>query len=182
MRVDTQTCVRYTPLNKHMFANAYMCRIDCRTERGISMKAGVHGFCQAVEMRDRSRGYRRRGTHCRDRAFAGRKGKQNRVPATVLLSAALVLILALTLCSLTSHADEAGTQEYKYYTSVLVTDLDELQVLVERYADCSHYRGIDDYLREVREINHLPLEDSDSLGVAPGNYVILPYYAAEYTF
>ncbi len=146
------------------------------------MKAGVQDFCQAVEMRDRSRGYRGRGTRCRDQAFTGRSGKQNHVPATVLLSAFLVLILTLTLCSLTSHADEAGTQEYKYYTSVLVTDSDELQVLVEQYAGCSHYRGIDDYLQEVRKINHLPLEDSDSLGVAPGNYVILPYYAAEYTF
>ena len=99
----------------------------------------------------------------------------------VILTAGIVAS-AVLLFGLSSQADETGSQMHKYYTSVLVKDAETLNEMAEQYADAGHYRNVRAYLQEVRRINHLPLEDPDQLSVAPGNYVILPYYSAEYSF
>ncbi len=146
------------------------------------MRTCVWMICHAARERDERRGYRcgNRTGHREKRS--GGADVRRTAHTRAALSAVLVLTLALVIFGVTSHADENGTQEYKYYTSILVTDPEEMQTLLEQYAENEHYRGMQDYLREVRSINHLPATDTGSLGVAPGNYIILPYYSSEYSF
>ncbi len=146
------------------------------------MRTCVWMICHAARERDERRGYRcgNRAGHREKRSGSADARRTARTRAA--LSAVLVLTLALVIFGVTSHADEKGTQEYKYYTSILVTDPEEMQALLEQYAENEHYRGMQDYLREVRSINHLPATDTGFLGVAPGNYIILPYYSSEYSF
>lgn len=93
--------------------------------------------------------------------------------------AAAILLTSILIFGMTSHADEKGTQEHKYYTSVLVTGADTLEEVAERYADPSHYRNTAAYYREVCEINHLFSNGDDAPRVSPGNYVVVPYYSAD---
>ncbi len=99
-----------------------------------------------------------------------------------VIFAIFIVLISLLLFGLSSEADETGTQLHKYYTSVLVKDAESLNELAAQYADAEHYRNLRMYYREVREINHLPMDDPDTLQIAPGNYIILPYYSAEYSF
>lgn len=146
------------------------------------MRAGVQAICCAARERDERRGYRCRKRTGKPGTGTGDRDVRRRAHAWAALSVFTGLVLALVIFGVTSHADEKGTQEYKYYTSVLVTGPEQTQALLEQYAENGHYRCLQDYLREVRSINHLPLTDTDSLEVAPGNYIILPYYSSEYSF
>lgn len=96
--------------------------------------------------------------------------------ASVILSGFLVSFL---LFGVTSHADENGKPLHKYYTSVLVKDPATLEEMADRYADSAHYRSSRDYFHEVCEINHLSADEDGIPRIAPGNYVILPYYSSE---
>lgn len=114
----------------------------------------------------------------RERALRARKVKLTyAVPGASV--AAAILLTSILIFGMTSRADEKGMQEYKYYTSVLVTGTNTLEEAAQRYADPSHYRNTTDYYREVCEINHLTLSGGDVPKVAPGNYVIVPYYSAD---
>lgn len=90
-----------------------------------------------------------------------------------------LLAASLLVFGVTSHADESGKPLHKYYTSVLVTDSSTLRQMADQYAEPSHYRSAREYYREVCEINHLTAEDDGIPQIAPGNYVILPYYSAD---
>lgn len=105
------------------------------------------------------------------------KIKSRRVPC--LAAIGVILLWAFLVFGITSHADENGAQLHKYYTSVLVIDEESLAQQVETYASTGDYRDVQSYLREVCRINHLAMRDADTLKVAPGNYVILPYYSSE---
>ncbi len=95
------------------------------------------------------------------------------------LTIGFVILLMFLLFGITSHADEKGAQLHKYYTSVLVIDEESLAEQVEEYAATGDYPNVRTYLREVCRINHLAMRDADTLKIAPGNYVILPYYSSE---
>lgn len=114
----------------------------------------------------------------RARALRARKVRRTYTVLGAALAAA-ILLTSILIFGMTSHADEKGLQEHKYYTSVLVKGADTLEEMAERYADPSHYRNTAAYYREVCEINHLSLNDSGVPRVAPGNYVVVPYYSAD---
>lgn len=139
------------------------------------MNTGVRNIRNAMQFRDQERGYRRRNTTSWETENRGHTHR-------LILSGVVMFVLVFAIFGLTSHADEAGRREYKYYKSVLVTDVNELQTQMEKYADGAHYKDMHDYMREVQRINHLPTEGSDVLKIAPGNYIILPYYSVDYRF
>lgn len=96
-----------------------------------------------------------------------------------LAAIGVIFLWTFLVFGITSHADENGAQLHKYYTSVLVIDEESLAEQVEEYASTGDYRDVRSYLLEVCRINHLAMRDADTLKVAPGNYVILPYYSSE---
>ena len=96
----------------------------------------------------------------------------------ILTGIAVILILGFTLSyhTLLSQANtELEDISYKYYTSVQVEPGDTLWILADRYADKEHYASQDQYIAEVMSMNHLVDED-----IYAGNYLILPYYSADF--
>lgn len=92
------------------------------------------------------------------------------------ISLMLVLFFALSYHVLISQAN-TGMEDisYKYFTSVQIQAGDTLWSLADRYADEMHYASQEQYITEVMEINHLTDE-----AIYAGNYLIVPYYSAEF--
>ena len=82
----------------------------------------------------------------------------------------LPLLAVVTIFAYSSFALAHDTSE-KYYESVLVEEGDTLWSLAGEYSDF-HYDSYEEYIREVRTINHLC---EDSL-IHEGCYLVLPYY------
>lgn len=79
--------------------------------------------------------------------------------------------------NLISRAGEAKEAElsFKYYRNIPVEQGDTLSSIAQTYADQEHYETTDDYVQEVRLINHLEEEDK----IYTGDYLIIPYYSNE---
>ena len=104
-----------------------------------------------------------------------RKRRQKRLSLAVLVCFAVFAALGTSFV-MTSTA-EAGTSEssrYKYYTSIQVEHGSSLWEIAREYAS-SEYEDLDEYIREVRQINHL---DQDT--IYAGSYLCIPYYSSEY--
>lgn len=92
------------------------------------------------------------------------------------IAVVLVLIFTLSYHALVSQAN-TGIEDisYKYFTSIQIQAGDTLWSLADRYADEVHYASQDQYIAEVMEINHITDEN-----IYAGNYLIVPYYSAEF--
>lgn len=92
------------------------------------------------------------------------------------IAVVLVLIFTLSYHVLISQAN-TGMEDvsYKYFTSIQIKAGDTLWSLADRYADEAHYASQDQYIAEVMEINHMTDKD-----IYAGNYLIVPYYSAEF--
>lgn len=89
-----------------------------------------------------------------------------------------VLVVSMLMFSITSRADSKGTIEYKYYTSEMVTADRSVEDIAREKADRAHYPDQESYVRELCSINHLQEKEDGSVYVAPGNYVVVPYYSS----
>ena len=96
----------------------------------------------------------------------------------VLISSLCIAItLAILFGSFLSKAETKASEVtyYKYYTNVKVQSGDTLWSLAEVYMD-ENYASRDEYIREVKQVNHLSKGDT----IVSGEYLILPYYSTEY--
>lgn len=89
----------------------------------------------------------------------------------------LALAFAFLFGSFLSQAEakESDTIYYKYYTNIEIQPGDTLWDLAEDYMG-DQYESRAVYVAEVRQINGIA--DSDS--IVSGQYLIMPYYSAEY--
>ena len=112
------------------------------------------------------------------RARAVRARKVNMIYSLIAASMVLtVLIVCLLRFGFTAQADDGSQEGNKYYTSVMITyEMDALDYARE-YADPEHYESEEAYLKEVCRINHLSELSGELEHLAPGNYIIIPYYA-----
>lgn len=107
-----------------------------------------------------------------------RETRQREIRKKIFLTfftAGLVLFLSIFCHSFLAQAASASeTVQYKYYKNVPVAYGDTLwSIAAENYVN--GYETIDDYIFEVKEINHLE-EDT----VMAGQDLILPYYSSEF--
>lgn len=121
-------------------------------------------------------------TYIRERELRNYQRKlrrQKEIRRTFILTGitfVLVMVFTLSYHALLTHANtELENISYKYYTSVQIQPGDTLWSLADRYADCEHYASQEQYITEVMNMNHLTGED-----IYAGNYLILPYYSAEF--
>ena len=92
------------------------------------------------------------------------------------MTVCLVMTISIGLCVFLSNAkDNSGRTSYKYYTSITVSSEDTLWSIAEKYMDIEHYRTINDYILEVKTMNHL---QSDV--ITYGEHLIIPYYMNSY--
>lgn len=95
----------------------------------------------------------------------------------------LVFILAAVICTgffmvrscviVANAGTEDTTSNYKYYTSVEIQHGDSLWSIAETYMT-DEYDSIQDYIEEIKEINHIKGDQIDQ-----GSYLCVPYYSAE---
>ncbi|MCR5250936.1 MAG: hypothetical protein K6E50_10060 [Lachnospiraceae bacterium] len=91
--------------------------------------------------------------------------------AALFLSVALMLLFGKT-ADAKSETEEAY---YKYYHSFTIESGDSLWAYAKEYACPDGRQSINEYIAEVRRINHLT---DDSL--VAGKSIVLPYYSTEY--
>ncbi len=94
------------------------------------------------------------------------------------LACSLVVIIILAILSgtiLSNAKTVSDAEEYKYFTRYTVGYQDTLWDIASEYAD-AHYDGIQDYLDEVKAINHI--DDLDD--IQAGKVLLLPYYSEAY--
>ncbi|MBD5542997.1 MAG: LysM peptidoglycan-binding domain-containing protein [Lachnospiraceae bacterium] len=93
----------------------------------------------------------------------------------LLFSLASILIISTIFFGLSAKASDSTNETYyKYYTSILIQDGDSLWSLAEENRD-EHFSSQKAYMDEIRKINNL---SDDTL--LSGQYLIIPYYSAEY--
>lgn len=93
----------------------------------------------------------------------------------VVFTFCLVVGLSLSYHALLSKANSASDIiQYKYYKSVSVASGDTLWTLAAANYE-NGYENIEDYICEVKEINHL---NTDT--IQTGQFLVLPYYSEEF--
>lgn len=103
---------------------------------------------------------------------------RNRILA-VLSTVLLIACLAVSYHSIITHAEtETYAEElnFKYYKQIRIEYGDSLWSIAETYAD-DNYKGVVDYINEVKQINHL---EKDTL--FEGQDLIIPYYSSEFVY
>lgn len=111
---------------------------------------------------------------CR-RAIRQRRMRRRKAAAVSFTATAvfcLILAVAISLSTITSSANSG----FKYYTGVTVEAGESLWEMAERYIDYNVYQNKNNYLSEVKRINHL---DEDGT-VFAGQFLVFPYYSMEY--
>ena len=104
-----------------------------------------------------------------------RRRKQRKTSLAALLCFAVLAAFIVSFAMV--NTAEAGTREssrYKYYTSIQVEPGSNLWEIAKEYAS-SEYEDLEEYIQEVRQINHL---DQDV--IYAGSYLCIPYFSSEY--
>lgn len=93
-----------------------------------------------------------------------------------VLTFSLALSLSVSAGSFLSNAKEHNAQtEYKYYASIPVSEGDTLWSIAKTHMG-DHYDTVEDYIKELRQINSLNGDDS----IKTGMYLVVPYYSTEF--
>lgn len=112
----------------------------------------------------------------RNNAKRRRLIKRRRFILTFVLSCVLLLCTA-GIFSLKSNAlSENAEMKYKYYTKITVHSGDTLWNLADTYMDATMYDSKSEYIKEIKDINHLGFAGE----IQSGQEIIVPYYSTEF--
>lgn len=93
-----------------------------------------------------------------------------------IAGAIMLMLFAVSFYSITSLAQEEQLEvSYKYFTSIQIERGDSLWSIAEEYGDEVHYESYEEYITEVKSINHLKDDE-----IVAGQYLIIPYYSYEF--
>ena len=105
-----------------------------------------------------------------------RERELRRKIVVTILTVLIVLGFALSYNVLVTQAtSEIEDISYKYFTSIEVASGDTLWTIAQEYSDAENYDSIDEYIEEVKNMNHM---SSDTL--MAGQFLIVPYYSQEF--
>lgn len=94
----------------------------------------------------------------------------------LIMTVCLVITFSIGINGFLSNAKNNESRTfYKYYTSITVTNEDTLWSIAEKYMDAEHYNSVNDYIQEVKAMNHLK---NDIINY--GEHLIVPYYMDAY--
>ncbi len=97
--------------------------------------------------------------------------------AVLVLTALIILCGVLLGSSIMASGRSTASKDhpsYKYYTSIQIEKGDTLWSIADTYMT-SEYDSIQDYIREIKELNHLGPDD-----IHAGQYLTIPYYSGEF--
>jgi hypothetical protein len=99
----------------------------------------------------------------------------------VTVSAVMIICAAILIFGIRSRAAEKNAETgYKYYTSITVSDGEDLQDIADRYFNDEHYSSTDAYIDEVCAINHYYQTSAELPELHAGDHLIVPYYSDAY--
>lgn len=113
------------------------------------------------------------------RSYRNKKRRERELRRKIVVTILTVLIVlgfALSYNVLVTQAtSEIEDISYKYFTSIEVASGDTLWTIAQEYSDTENYDSIDEYIEEVKNMNHM---SSDTL--MAGQFLIVPYYSQEF--
>lgn len=83
------------------------------------------------------------------------------------------ILIGGTISGFAGTHEQQHTAQYKYYTSIVIEPGDSLWEIASKYMT-SEYKNIEDYMFEVKTLNHL-IDDE----IMAGEYLTIPYYSTE---
>lgn len=93
----------------------------------------------------------------------------------LVMTVCLIVTTSIAVSSFRSNAKNDPSQEdSKYYKSIVVSDSDTLWSIAETYRDGTHYESVQEYIREVKQINSLTND-----AIYADAHLIVPYYAVK---
>lgn len=94
----------------------------------------------------------------------------------LFMTVCLIVFGSVSLSSFRTNAkDDSVEASYKYYKSIIVANDDTLWSIAEQYMDADHYDSINDYIKEVKNMNSM----SDDV-IHYGEHLIIPYYDSSF--
>lgn len=116
-------------------------------------------------------------TNWEKRVIQNKLRRQRQLQVYRLCSMIVIILIATMTVTLTSKASSDKEQVYyKYYSNIVVQPGETLDNIALDHMDAKHYTDAEDYVSEVRLMNHLSEDDS----IHPGDYLIVPYYSSDY--
>lgn len=92
------------------------------------------------------------------------------------MTVCLVITISIGLNGFLSNAkDNNSRTSHKYYTSITVSKEDSLWSIAEKYMDKEHYESTNEYIQEVKNMNHLGNDI-----ITYGEHLIISYYSDAY--
>ena len=92
-----------------------------------------------------------------------------------VMTLCLVITFSFGINSFLSNAKaESSPVSYKYYKSITISNGETLWSIAKENMDAEHYASVNDYIKEVKQVNSL---SSDSINY--GANIIVPYYSYE---
>lgn len=126
---------------------------------------------------------RRRVTEMSDREYysfkkkraAALRMKNNTIKMVIFILSVLILTVSIkAITAMASNSDQRAMQ--KYYRTVSIDFDDTLQSIAEENCDTEHYMSVNDYLNEIKDINHI----SENSAISGGMIIYIPYYGEKH--
>lgn len=103
-----------------------------------------------------------------------REAAQKRVAVLFCSIVAVIMICSVMFGAIHTQAAPAELTN-KYYTSIQIESGDTLWAIANEYIT-DEYADMNEYIREVCSINHISEDE-----IHAGQYIVVPYYAADAT-
>ena len=90
-----------------------------------------------------------------------------------VMTICLVFTFSFSISSFLSNAKaESSPVAYKYYKSITISNGETLWSIAKENMDAEHYASINDYIKEVKQVNSLRTDS-----ISYGANIIVPYYS-----
>ena len=103
-----------------------------------------------------------------------RRCKALRISIIAIATLCIIVIFSASYGAIKSNANS----KFKYYTSITVEAGENLWDIADEYIDYDIYENKNNYIAEVKSINHL----DESSTIVAGQMLIVPYYSAEFVY
>ncbi len=104
-----------------------------------------------------------------------RKLQVQRNISMLIVSIITTVVLCVFAISISTQASGLErTAQYKYYKSIEVSKGDTLWSIAAENFDTEHYKNIQEYVKEIKEMNAMKSDH-----IMSGSCLIIPYYAPD---
>ena len=107
-----------------------------------------------------------------------RRRRQLQVKRNIgMLIVSIITVVVLSVFAISISTQASGlerTAQYKYYKSIEVSKGDTLWSIAAENFDMEHYKNIQEYVKEIKEMNAMKSDH-----IVSGSCLIIPYYAPD---